>query len=132
MPSRRTRPQEPIKLPNVGETPAGAVTPWKTAAPRSPGVKNGLPRAMSKARNQTATTTAPIKPATTPSLRIERSADAISVRIIVCLPPSLGVPRESHAVVGVAQVGRQGGAVTDRAPRVGVPPGSATADAAGS
>src|SRR5207245_1850341 len=45
---------------------------------------------MSKARNQTATTAAPIKPATTPSRRIDRSAGAICVLAIVCLPPSLG------------------------------------------
>src|SRR5262249_58825550 len=83
---------------------------------------------MSKPRNQTATTIAPIRPATTPSFRIERSADAISVRAIVCLPPSVDVAGESYTVVGVAQVRRQRGAVADRAPRVGVPPGSTPAD----
>src|SRR5262249_24127762 len=100
-------------------------------APRSPGVRNGRPRAMSKTRNQTATTAAPIKPATTPSFRTDRSADAICVRIIVCLPGSLGVAREPHAVVGIAQVRLQRRAVRHRAPRVGVTPGPSAADAPG-
>src|SRR5206468_12510460 len=53
------------------------------------------------------------------------------VRAIVCPPSSLGVASKSYAVVGVAQVRRQRGAVTDGTPRVGVAPGSAAADAPG-
>src|SRR2546427_9827759 len=70
-----------------------------------------------------------IKPATTPSRRIDRSAGAICVLAIVCLPPSLGVAREAYAVIGVAQVRRQRRAVRDRAPRIGVTPGPAPTDA---
>src|SRR2546427_13095567 len=70
-----------------------------------------------------------IKPATTPSRRIDRSAGAICVLAIVCLPPSLGVAREAYAVIGVAQVRRQRRAVRDRAPRIGVTPGPAATDA---
>src|SRR5712692_9971123 len=83
---------------------------------------------MSKKRNQTATTTAPIRPATMPSRSTDRFAGAIAVAILAS--PLMGgkVARQPHPVVGVAQVRRQGGAVRDGAPRIGVPPGAAAAD----
>src|SRR2546422_737988 len=127
---------EPRSWTSEGGTPIGLVTRWRTAAPRSPGVRNGWPRQISNKRNQTATTAAPIKPATIPSLRIDRCTGGIvserSAPCIACREAGsgvLGVAGESDAVVGVTQVRRQGRAMGDRAPRVGVTPGAAAAHA---
>src|SRR5947209_20308815 len=63
-------------LATVISSPTGGLVPRKTAPPRSPGVRKGRPRARSKKRNHTATTTAPIRPATTPSRSTDRLAAA--------------------------------------------------------
>src|SRR2546426_313856 len=69
-------------LATVISSPTGVLVPRKTAPPRSPGVRKGRPRARSKKRNHTATTTAPIRPATTPSRSTDRLAAAIAVAIL--------------------------------------------------
>src|SRR4030095_5161345 len=112
--------------------PAGVLTPRKTSEPSRVGVRKGRPRRVSKTKNQIATTAAPIKPATIPSRRAERPAGfilAVSARILAPLP-MLDVPRQAHAVVGVAQMRWQRGSVAHRAPGVGVTPGAAPAHAA--
>src|SRR5438128_10724447 len=84
---------------------------------------------MSKKRNQTATTAAPIRPATMPSRSTDRWAGAMAV-VILASPLTGGkVARQPHPEVVIAEVRRQGGAVRDGAPRIGVPPGAAAADA---
>ena len=52
------------------ETASRSVTPRNSAEPRALGVKKGCPDTASKIRNQTATTAAPISPATIPSVRM--------------------------------------------------------------
>src|SRR3989441_12793844 len=83
---------------------------------------------MSKKRNQTATTAAPIRPATMPSRSTDRWAGAMAVAILASPLTGGKVARQPHPEVGVAEVRRQGGAVRDGAPRIGVPPGAAAAD----
>src|SRR5207302_710043 len=110
--------------------------PSKTALPRRAGVRSGRPRAMSKMRNQTATTVAPIKPAMTPSRRTGRSSGIVERMVAPAPGPdkrggrSAAGPHEAEAVVGVATLRGQRGAVGDRAPRVRVAPGAAARDAA--
>src|SRR5262245_66513713 len=75
----------------------------------------------------------------TPSLRIEPPGRAIacSGAILSDLRPGrrraadlFRVTRQPQAVVGISEVRRERGAVGDRAPRVGVAPRAAPADAA--
>src|SRR5262249_27345382 len=74
-------------------------------------------------------------PATMPSRRTERSV-AVMERPGAILAPVTGsgngmsgVSGETDAVIGVAEMRWQRGAMCDRAPRVSVTPGAATADA---
>src|SRR5438876_2658759 len=83
---------------------------------------------MSKKRNQTATTAAPIRPATMPSRSTDRWAGAMAVAILASPLTGGKVACQPHPEVGVAKVWRQGRAVRDGAPRIGVPPGAAAAD----
>src|SRR2546422_11184072 len=85
---------------------------------------------MSKKRNQTATTAAPIRPATMPSRSTDRWAGAMAVAILASPLTRGKVARQPHPEVGVAEVRRQGGALRDGAPRTGVPPDPAAANSA--
>ena len=99
-------------------------------------MKNGRPRAKSKARNHTATTVAPMRPAMIPSRSTERCARAMACGGSI-LAPGCGGSNTSRsadhadAVVGVAQLRGQRRAMGDGAPRVGVPPGPTPAHATG-
>src|SRR5438045_2752241 len=102
--------------------------PKKTNAPSRPGVKNGLPRARSYTKNHTATTAAPIRPATMPSRKTERGSPAMAVFARMVAPSGYGAAREPDAVVRVPSGRRQRRTMADRAPRVRVSPGTAAAD----
>src|SRR5262245_51835852 len=84
---------------------------------------------MSKARNQRATTAAPITPAMMPSRKIGASGRAMAGFYYIAGGLDGSVTREAHAVVGVAEMRRQGRAVSDGAPWIGVAPGTAAAHA---
>src|SRR5438034_1108986 len=107
----------------------------RNVVPSRCGVRNGSPWIASMTRNHAATTTAPMTPATMPSRRTERSVPVMERPGAILAPvhrtsnPTSGVAGETDAVIGVAEMRWQRGAVCDRAPRVGVTPGAATADA---
>src|SRR5262245_4267396 len=86
---------------------------------------------MSKTRNQRATTAAPITPAMMPSRKIGAPGRAMAGFYYIEGGLDGSVTRQTHAVVRIAKVGRQGRAVSDRAPRIGVAPGAAAAHAPG-
>src|SRR5262245_38152929 len=86
---------------------------------------------MSKARNQRATTAAPITPAMMPSRKIGAPGRAMAGFYYIGGGLDGSVTGEAHAVVGVAEVRGQGRAVSDGAPRIGVAPGAAAAHATG-
>src|SRR6266850_6990039 len=115
--------------PSAGSRPTGVLTPKNTIEPSRVGVMKGLPRMRSNTKNQMATTAAPMRPATMPSRTTERSPGFMG-SYPRHLNPVSAVARKAKTVVRVAQVGRQGGPVGDRAPGVGMAPGAAPADPA--